>query len=254
MRFLGKEYDGTGAVVAIVDSGVNANDPRLAGARIEGWSLALSASGHASIGPDFTDQIGHGTDLAVAVHRIAPSATILAVKIMGERLRAPSELMGAGIETASLRGAHVITLSIGTPNMNKALRLRECCGQAMDRGSLVLAATHPNGDRIYPAELPETLAVASHRECPTDKFFYFDPKRFPRKVWPSLADKFLAYGGAPDPEAGGKTPFRGTGIATAWLAGHVACLRQALPDLTAPELIDRLKTRALLPMPELGYS
>ncbi len=254
MRFLGREYDGEGTVVAVIDSGIDRDDPRLAHAAIDGWSLMLSATGHAMIGADYRDEIGHGTELAVAIHRLAPKARIIGVKIMGDRLRAPAELMGAGIETASLHGAHVINLSIGTPNMNKALRLRECCGQAVDRGSIVVAAAHPKGERVYPAELPETVAVASHPDCPVEKFYYFDHTRFPRKVWPSLADKFLAHGHSPTPDKAGRTAYRGPGMATSYLAGHLACLRQALPQLSAQQVIDRLRHRALIPMPEFGYS
>ena len=39
MRYLGKEYDGEGVTVAVIDSGVNPDDPRLEGAKIDGWSI-----------------------------------------------------------------------------------------------------------------------------------------------------------------------------------------------------------------------
>jgi hypothetical protein len=253
MRYLGKEYDGEGVTVAVIDSGIDKNDPRLAGARIDGWSVTLNASGHALLGPDFHDEQGRGTELAVAIHRVAPKAHILGVKIMAERRQTSAEFMGAGIESASLHGAHVINLSVGTPNMNKALRLRECCGQAVDRGSVVVAAAHPKGERVYPAELPEAVAVASHPDCPIDKWYFFDPERFPRKIWPSLTDKFLAHGHSP---GGGrrKAEFIGPGMAAAHLSGVFACLREALPHLPAPALVHRVRELSLVPMPELGYA
>jgi subtilisin family serine protease len=253
MRYLGKEYDGEGVTIAVIDSGVNADDPRLKGARIEGWAIELGATGHALIRPNYEDEHGHGTEIAAAVHRMAPKAKIVAVKIMGERLRTSAELMAAGIETAALNGSHVINLSLGTPNMGKALRLRDCCGQAVERGSVVLAAAHPRGERVYPADLPETIGVSSHPDCPIDKMFYFEPKRFPRKTWPSLTDKFLTHGHSMANDRG-RTRYRGSGLATSYLSGQVACLRQALPDATASEIIDRLRRRALMPMPEIGYT
>ena len=60
MRYLGSEYRGRGITVAIIDSGVNVDDPRLAGVSIEGWSIELGATGHALLKPDFTDENGHG--------------------------------------------------------------------------------------------------------------------------------------------------------------------------------------------------
>lgn len=253
MRYLGRHYDGEGVAVAVIDSGVDKSDPRLRGARIEGWSIMLNASGHALLGSDFDDEQGRGTELAVAIHRIAPRARILAVKIMRDRRQTSAEFMAAGIETASINGAQVINLSIGTPNMNKALRLRECCGQAVDRGSVVVAAAHPKGERVYPAELPETVAVASHPDCPMDRYFFFDPDRFPRKIWPSLTDKFLAHGHTP---GGGKrrSEFIGAGMGAAYLSGTIACLRQAQPLLTSTALVEKLREMALVPMPELGYA
>jgi subtilisin family serine protease len=253
MRFLGKDYDGEGVSVAIIDSGVNATDPRLAGTTIHGWSIELGATGHALLREDFHDEHGHGTEIAVAIHQLAPKARLVAIKIMGKRLRTSAELMAAGIETAAKNGCEVVNLSLGTPNMGKALLLRDCCGQAVENGTVVLAAAHPRGERAYPADLPETVAVASHPDCPVDKFYFFDPGRFPRKQWQSLSDKFLAHGHG-EPDGGGRPRYRGSGVATAYLSAYTACLRQARPELSAIEIIERLKQRALIPVPEFGYA
>lgn len=253
MRFLGRDYDGEGVTVAVIDSGVNPDDPRLKGAVVEGWSIELSATGHALLHPEFPDENGHGTEVAAAVLRAAPKVRILAVKIMKKDLRTSAELMAAGIETAARNGAHVINLSLGTPNMGKALLLRDCCGQAFELGSVVLAAAHPKGERAYPADLPETVGVASDPKCPYGKVFYFDPLRFPRKTWPALTDKFLGHGQT-EAHPGQPSKYRGSGLATAYLSGQVACMRQARPRDTAVEIVERMRSRALIPLPEVGYS
>lgn len=253
MRYMGQEYTGKGVKVSIIDSGIDVNDPRLAGVTIEGWSIQLGATGHALLSPDFRDENGHGTEIAAAVHRIAPEATLVAVKIMGERLRTSAELMAAGIETSAKSGAAVVNLSLGTPNMGKALLLRDCCANAVEAGSVVLAAAHPKGERAYPADLPETVGVAAHPDCPIDKVFFFDPKRFPRKEWGVLSDKFLThgYGLTLDGQTG---RYRGSGMATAYLSGMAACLKEALPAADAHALLKTLRRNALVPIPEIGYS
>lgn len=255
MRFLGKEYDGEGVTIAIIDSGINVNDPKLKGMQIQGWSIELGATGHALLRPEFEDEHGHGTEIATAIAALAPRARLLAVKIMGKKLRTSAELMAAGIETAARNGANVINLSLGTPNMGKALLLREACAQAVELGAVVLAAAHPQGERAYPADLPETVGVTSDPKCPPDRFFYFDPERFPRKTWPAFTEKFLAYGHT-DPRSGNKTRqrYRGSGLATAYMSAYTACLRQARPRLDAVETLERLRHRALVPMPEIGYA
>lgn len=253
MRYLGKEYTGKGVSIAIVDSGIDASDPRLSSLKIEGWSITLGATGHALLAADFHDQNGHGTEIAVAVHRLAPEAKLIAVKIMGERLRTSAELMAAGIESAARQGSQVINLSLGTPNMGKALLLRDTSANAVDMGSIVLAAAHPKGERAYPADLPETVGVAAHPDCPLDKFFYFNPRRFSRKEWGVLSDKFLTHGYARHPDDS-RGKYRGSGLATAYLSGVTACLCEALPGRPGQEIIDVLRRTALVPIPEIGYS
>jgi hypothetical protein len=253
MRYMGREYTGRGVKVALIDSGVDVTDSRLAGANVQGWSIQLGATGHALLSNDFTDQNGHGTEIAAAIHLIAPEAEILAVKIMGERLRTSAELMAAGIETASRAGSAVVNLSLGTPNMGKALLLRDCCANAVESGTVVLAAAHPKGERAYPADLPETIGVAAHPDCPLDKFFYFNPKRFPRKDWGVLSDKFLTHGYGINADG---TPgrYRGSGMATAYLSGAAACLAESQAERSAQNLANTLRRAALIPIPEIGYS
>jgi hypothetical protein len=219
---------------------------------VEGWSIQLGASNHALLSPDYSDQNGHGTEIAAAVHKLAPDATLVAVKIMGERLRTSAELMGAGIETSAQNRCQVVNLSLGTPNMGKALLLRECVANAVENGSVVLAAAHPKGERAYPADLPETIGVTAHPDCPIDKYYYFNPRHFSRKEWGVHSDKFLThgYGISRDGQTG---RYRGSGMATAYLSGITACLAEALPGSTAAQIIETLRRSALTPMPEIGY-
>lgn len=247
MEYLKEDFTGKGVKVAIVDSGIRVDDPRLKGAKIEGWSIRFGATGHALLGADFHDEAGHGTEVAAAVHRIAPDAELLAVKIMDARLRTSADLMAAGLETASRHGAQVINLSLGTPNMGKALLLRDCCALAVDSGSVVLAAAHPKGDRAYPADLPEAMGVASHPDCTFDKFFYFPPDKFPRSKFGALSDKYLAHGYAVPKPGAKKLIWRGSGIATAYMSGRVACLRQAMPDADIPTVEAGLRELAQTP-------
>jgi hypothetical protein len=253
MRFRGQEYTGKGQTVAIIDSGVNPRDRRLAGADVTGLSITMGATQHVLIGADFADENGHGTEIASVVHAMAPEAKLLCIRIMDAKLRTTADLMAAGIELGARNGASVINLSLGTPNMGKALLLRDCCANAVEQGAIVLAAAHPKGERAYPADLPETVGVASHPDCPVEKFYYFAPHRFPAKQWGSLTGKFLTHGHGLLPE-GQRGNYRGSGLATAWLAGRAACLREALPTSTPNEVIEVLRQTALTPVPEIGYA
>jgi subtilisin family serine protease len=252
MRFRGQEYSGRGQTIAIVDSGVNVRDPRLVGADVSGMSISMSATAHVLIAADFADENGHGTEIAAAIHAIAPEAKLLCIKIMDARLRTSADLMAAGIELGA-RNAGVINLSLGTPNMGKALLLRDCCANAVEAGAVVLAAAHPKGERAYPADLPETVGVAAHPDCPLEKVYYFAPHRFPAKQWGTLTGKFLTHGNTTGPD-GQRGAYRGSGLATAYLSGRTACLREALPDESPTQIIETLRQSALTPVPEIGYA
>lgn len=253
MRFRGQEYSGKGQTIAIVDSGIDMRDPRLANAEVIGMGISMSATAHVLIAGDYTDENGHGTEIAAAIHSIAPAAKLLCIKIMDARLRTSADLMAAGIELGARNGAGVINLSLGTPNMGKALLLRDCCANAVEQGAIVLAAAHPKGERAYPADLPETVGVASHPDCPVEKYYFFAPHRFPAKQWGALTGKFLTHGNTllPGGQRGG---YRGSGMATAYLSGRTACLREALAGENAQQVIEVLRQSALTPVPEIGYA
>ena len=118
---------------------------------------------------------------------------------------------------------------------------------------MVLAAAHPKGERAYPADLPETIGVASHPDCPLEKYYYFSKHRFPSAEWGNLTDKYLTHGRQ---HIVGRRlgPFKGTGMATAYLSGRFACIAEALPGRTAEELGNVVAQLALTPVPEIGYA
>jgi hypothetical protein len=201
----------------------------------------------------FHDEHGHGTEMAAAIRHFAPDCTIFAVKIMQQTLGTSADLMAAGIEVSANNSAHIINLSLGTPNMGKAMMLSDCVGNAIESGSVVLAAGHPRGKSAYPADLPNCIGVRAHPDCPIDKFFYFDPKRYPRKQWNRMSGKFQTHGRTVRQD-GREGRWRDSGIATAYLAGVSACLSEAIGVRNAQQLTQTLQKAAIVPNPEIGYT
>lgn len=174
---------GSGVVVAVIDSGVNADNPHLTAAVTGGADLVgdgASAAGRA-------DLYGHGTAIAgvIAARKIdgsgieglAPEAQILSVRVYSsagagegsspaEAGRRPSiARLAEGIRYAADRGAQIIAVALSTARRDA--ELVSAADYARRRGSLVIASAGNRDDTDrdaavrYPAGVPGVVGVAA---------------------------------------------------------------------------------------------
>ena len=146
---------GSGAVVAVIDSGVRADHPDLAGRVLPGRDF---------VDGDDTpqDDNGHGTHVAgivaatkgngTGVSSVAPGAKILPVRVLGADGSGTADDVREGIDYAVARGAHVINLSLGEDVPLRALfgerdEVDESIDAALDKGVVVVAAA---GNSAFP--------------------------------------------------------------------------------------------------------
>ncbi|MEU0037197.1 MULTISPECIES: type VII secretion-associated serine protease mycosin [unclassified Streptomyces] len=165
---------GKGITVAVIDTGVDPNNPDLKGRVLDGLDLAPSSRS----GDEHTDYDGHGTGMAGLIagtgaygggngaFGLAPGAKILPVRMPakddGNGFAGPS-FLGKAIRYAADSGAQVINISAGTtitaPQLTAAVKY------ALDHGSLVFAAVGNSGDKgnsvEYPAATPGVVGVAA---------------------------------------------------------------------------------------------
>ena len=80
--------------------------------------------------------------------------------------------------------------------------------------------------------------------------YYFDPKHYSRKEWKGLYGKVLACGRE---DVFDDSSYKGVGLASAYISGKFACLKQALPHASVDELVTIMGRKAFLPTIELGY-
>ena len=119
----GNPVDGTGMVIAIIDTGVDYTHPDLGG----GFGPNYKVIGGYDFGDNDSDPMdvnGHGTHVAGiaaadgVIKGVAPKAKILAYKIVaGESGSASTEAIIAGIERAVKDGANVANLSFGSGSL-----------------------------------------------------------------------------------------------------------------------------------------
>jgi subtilisin family serine protease len=170
---------GTGVIVAVVDSGVDASQPDLTGALVQGADFSsgqpLDAPGSATSDMDTKD--AHGTAMASIIagrsHQdngqvagmigLADQAKIMPVRVgSGQGSGDQDQAIANGIIWAAQHGARVINLSIGSPGEGAVLQ--PAIRQAEDDNVVLVAGAGNDGDNgnpvEYPAAFPGVVAVS----------------------------------------------------------------------------------------------
>lgn len=159
---------GEGVIVAVIDSGVDAQHPDLAGNVLPGKNMT---------GPDdkgWSDPTGHGTGTAalIAGHGhgpdgddgilgIPPKAKILPITVPEGSLTQGKTYMSDAIRWATSQGANVINISMSS-GYDDAVR---AISDALRAGIVVVAAagntTSGDSDIAWPAADPDVVAVSA---------------------------------------------------------------------------------------------
>jgi type VII secretion-associated serine protease mycosin len=262
---------GRGVTVAVLDSGVDADQADLAGAvtagpdltrgagpagarpkRLHGTNMASIIAGH-----------GHGPGNALGMIGVAPEARLLSLRVILERDEPGfAEFTGAerfagtiaeGIRYAVDHGADVINLSLGRSYPTP--REREAVAYAVRRNVVVVAAAGNGGaDRTakrgghtkysYPASFPGVISVAA---VDADGRHAGFSNRNSGVVVSAPGVQII--GAGPD---GGYWIGDGTSPATAFVSGIAALIRSRHPDL-APALVTQAIVASTRKRPERGY-
>jgi subtilisin family serine protease len=158
---------GAGALVAVIDSGVDASHPDLAGRVVAGPDIVDGDN-------DPSDPTGHGTHIAGIIAAasgngiggagVAPAARILAIRVLGTDDNGTAANVAAGINAAVDAGANIINLSLNWSQASQALApVTAAMQRAADAGILlVVAAGNDAQGRCEEPVLPQhALCVGS---------------------------------------------------------------------------------------------
>lgn len=244
---------GNGVTVAVLDTGVDATHPDLAGQVLDGADLIGMGAGrgdrawarHGTAMAGIIAGHGHGPDRRQGVLGIAPQAKILPVRVILEegdpgRAKARESKGGAlaeGIRWAADHGADVINLSLGddSDSAHHEAAEDEAVQYALAKGVVVVASAG-NGGRLgdhasYPAAYPGVIAVTAVDRG--GKKAAFSTRNWYATVSAPGVDVVIA-----DPDRSYYEGW-GTSAASAFVSGAVALVKAAHPDL-APAQIKRL--------------
>lgn len=156
---------GIGAVIAILDSGIDATHPDFAGKLVAGYNTYSNNS-------TTSDQYGHGTEVAgaagaltdngVGIAGVAGAAPIMPVRVTDSTGRATSASLANGIVWAADHGARIVNLSFSGVAGNTTIRT--AAEYAVNHGTLVVAAAGNCGCVDSTPDNPFILSVSATDE------------------------------------------------------------------------------------------
>jgi len=209
-------YDGTGMVVAVLDTGVDLTHAALQASLLAGRDMISDTATPNDIGPGLA--WGHGTHVAGIVHRMAPESKILPIRVLDSQGRGNTFVLAYAIEYAVQQGADIINLSLGTDCGSQVLN--STIQTAIAQGVVVVAAAGNGNTSVpqCPASLPGVIAVAA-----------VDENRV-RAEWSNFGADWVDIAapgvGITSTFPGGYAAWSGTSMATPFVSGAAALAKQ----------------------------
>ncbi len=167
---------GRSVPIAVIDSGIHAGHPHLAGVPVEGLAVT-SGSGGLGLVPDDRDVHGHGTAVAAAIARRGAPVRLIGVRVLDRALRCEAAALAFAIEAGARRGAVLINCSLATDAEGARDPLAAAVARAGERGAWVVAAAPATG-RGWPADLDGVIAAVAEPGCPPGRCVPRGPLRF----------------------------------------------------------------------------
>ncbi len=237
---------GAGAIVAVLDTGVDSSHPLLAGRVLSGFNFLTNATGtletlqnvDTSLNGEFDELYGHGTLVAGLVTRLAPDSRVLPVTVMDSDGMATIFRLSQGLFYALDRGAHVANVSMGMETDPQLLR--EVISEVEAAGLIVVASAgnRANNNPDYPAGASNVGLLAITATNDADQRAAFSNYG----TWVSLSAPGVDIV-SPVP-GGGYGIASGTSLSAPLVAGGAALVRSICPLVSSEQIDAILRTRS----------
>ncbi|HEU4807989.1 MAG TPA: S8 family serine peptidase [Homoserinimonas sp.] len=242
---------GAGVTVAVIDTGIDGSHPDLTGQVIAGTDVSGvgAANGQTPVG-DSSEHgtmvasllAGHGHGSGAGVIGVAPEAKLLAVSMgFGAGTVSSDDQIATAVRWAVDNGADVINMSLTRNTLEWPESWDDAFLYAMQHDVVIVAAAGNRGSGTTqvgaPATMPGVLTVAG---VDRNGSASFDASSQGITISVAAPSEELV-GALP---GGGYAQWNGTSGATPLVAGLVALVRSAHPELDAGNVINRITATA----------
>jgi len=220
---------GKGVTVAVIDSGIDASHPELAGRVLESFEARLVEKRVVFESSEAGDSAGHGTACAGIIAKIAPDVKFSSIKVLGAGGLGDGHAFLSGLEWAIKQKHKVINLSLGTTKPQFFAPLHDLLDRAYQAGCIVVAAANNLPQPSFPSVFSSSLisVIKSEETDPLNFGFQFGevieltaPGVNVRTAWPG----------------GGHKNLTGNSFACPQIAGVIALLLETRPEMTPFEV------------------
>lgn len=219
---------GAGVRVGIIDSGLEADHPRLAGRVVQSVAVEL-VDGDPQVVPDeAVDLYGHATACGGIILGLAPDVELVSIRVLGADLRGKGTAFAAGLEWAIEQGINVLNLSLSSKSEALFPIFHDLVDRAYFQGVAVVSAANNVPAASYPSLFSSVFSVAAHSEPDPWRLYYNPAPPVEFGAWG--VDVPIAW------KDGGSTVATGNSFAAPHVAGMVALILSKHPGMTPFEV------------------
>ncbi len=229
---------GNGIVIAILDTGVNQSHTAFSGRLLPGYDMIAEDADPEDEGDGLG--WGHGTHIAGIIAQTSPQSKLLPVRVLNSNGRGNTFALAYGIEWAVEQGADVINLSLGADAHSQVLK--DVISQAIADGVIVVAAAGNMGNDVpqFPASLPAVISVTAVDANNVKADFANYGAGWVDLAAPGVGITSTIVGAF----GSGYASWSGTSMATGFVSGAAALMRQKMPAASVDEISGALTLHA----------
>lgn len=219
---------GAGMRVGILDSGLEASHPRLAGRVVQSVAVEMVDDEPRVVPDDGVDLYGHATACGGIILGLAPEVELVSIRVLGADLRGKGTAFAAGLEWAIEQGIGVLNLSLSSKSEALFPIFHDLVDRAYFRRVAIISAANNVPAPSYPSLFASVFSVAAHGEPDPWRLYYNPAPPVEFGAWG--VDVPIAW------KDGGSIVATGNSFAAPHVAGLVALILAKHPGLTPFEV------------------